>query len=152
MERRNPGAVSTLVRAWKKSLKTGVVNVPCESCTACCRSIAIQLTDSEAPQYAHERTEADGLVLKKQANGDCHYLIDNKCSIYEQRPQACRVYDCRFRLLIGLMHDEHPAMVEALDQWLPIRVATAEDKAILKEAKRQADEHKGESKWQLVLP
>lgn len=34
-------------------------------------------------------------ALAWKDNGDCIYLADGKCSIYEQRPTMCRAFDCR---------------------------------------------------------
>lgn len=31
-------------------------------------------------------------VLLNDGKGHCRYYIDNKCSIYDQRPPACRLY------------------------------------------------------------
>ncbi len=33
-----------------------------------------------------------GLAMRKEG---CFFLKDNKCSIYKNRPKACRIYDCR---------------------------------------------------------
>lgn len=48
---------------------------PCNQCGLCCRN----LQGIEALQ------EYD------LGNGTCKYLIDNKCSIYEDRPEICQV-------------------------------------------------------------
>jgi Fe-S-cluster containining protein len=37
--------------------------------------------------------EYDGvMVLKKEENGDCVFLLDNICQIYPVRPLACQMY------------------------------------------------------------
>lgn len=46
---------------------------PCTSCGACCRSIK------------------HVLPLFDDGNGVCVHLADNRCSIYENRPDICRV-------------------------------------------------------------
>ena len=33
-------------------------------------------------------------------------LIDNRCSIYEHRPQTCRTYDCRIFAATGVRLDD----------------------------------------------
>jgi Fe-S-cluster containining protein len=35
------------------------------------------------------------LQLKRRENGDCVYLSESGCTIYERRPSACRAFDCR---------------------------------------------------------
>ena len=35
------------------------------------------------------------LQLKRRENGDCVYLSESSCTIYERRPSACRAFDCR---------------------------------------------------------
>ncbi len=42
-----------------------------------------------------------GLAMRKEG---CFFLKDNKCSIYGDRPKACKVYDCRI--------DERPEIKE----------------------------------------
>jgi len=39
-------------------------------------------------------------------NGHCPMLVDNKCSIYEYRPQTCRSYDCRVFAATGVPVDQ----------------------------------------------
>lgn len=36
------------------------------------------------------------LVLDRKPNGDCIYLTENGCSIWEKAPATCRKFDCRF--------------------------------------------------------
>jgi uncharacterized protein len=43
-------------------------------------------------------------------NGCCPMLVDNECSIYEDRPQTCRDYDCRVFTATAVAVD--PAQVE----------------------------------------
>lgn len=37
----------------------------------------------------------DFRMLKVKDNGECTYLGENGCTIYERRPYMCRIYDCR---------------------------------------------------------
>ena len=39
-------------------------------------------------------------------DGHCPMLVDNACSIYEDRPQTCRDYDCRIFAATGVSVDE----------------------------------------------
>ena len=85
--------------------RDGVSDVPCGACTACCR----------ASQFVHvEPDEVETLariphallfpapnaplghrVMGFDERGHCPMFVDNRCSIYEVRPRACRSYDCR---------------------------------------------------------
>jgi Fe-S-cluster containining protein len=54
---------------------------------------------------------AKGHVLMGYTDkGHCPMLIDNECSIYEDRPQTCRDYDCRVFAATDVPVD--PAQVE----------------------------------------
>lgn len=48
---------------------------PCAKCGACCRNI------DKIPQ----------LKAFDTGNGTCRYLVNNLCSIYENRPEICSV-------------------------------------------------------------
>lgn len=81
------------------------VEVPCGSCTACCRSsLFIHIKPHETVTVKHIPKgllfPAPGLpkgnvLLGYDENGKCPMFIDNKCSIYEFRPETCREFDCR---------------------------------------------------------
>jgi len=80
-------------------------DVPCGSCTACCTaSQFIHVGPDEVDTLEHIPDQllfpAPGLpqghvLLGYDEHGRCPMLIDNRCSIYEQRPRTCRTYDCR---------------------------------------------------------
>jgi Fe-S-cluster containining protein len=52
--------------------------------------------------------------------GQCPMLVDNQCSIYEDRPQTCRDYDCRFFAATGVSVDprNQPEIAERVGQWV----------------------------------
>jgi uncharacterized protein len=80
-------------------------DVPCGSCTACCTSSQfVHIGPDETDTLSRIPTEllfpAPGLptghvLLGYDERGHCPMLVDNKCTIYEDRPRTCRVYDCR---------------------------------------------------------
>ncbi len=103
-------------------------DVPCNGCTACCTSsqfvhIAPDETDTLACIPAELLFPAPGrprghVVLGYDERGHCPMLNDDKCSIYEHRPQACRTYDCRVFPAAGL--DPGPTKVDVsrrVRQW-----------------------------------
>lgn len=51
----------------------------CGSCTVCCTAMEVK-------------------ELRKPAGLRCLYLTNEGCSIYENRPQSCREYECAFRM------------------------------------------------------
>jgi Fe-S-cluster containining protein len=76
-------------------------DVPCGSCNACCRFLAPHLTPSEISSGKYPLSLINGpegpvvTMWKDAETGGCAMFKDNKCSIYEDRPVACRQFDCR---------------------------------------------------------
>jgi len=87
-------------------------DVPCGDCTVCCRAsqfILVTSTDVAARSVIPSELlfAAPGLpegnhVMGYDAHGHCPMFRDSGCSIYEQRPQACRTYDCRIFAATGI--------------------------------------------------
>jgi Fe-S-cluster containining protein len=52
--------------------------------------------------------------------GQCPMLIDNQCSIYEDRPQTCRDYDCRIFSATGISVDPRtqPEIAQRVKEWV----------------------------------
>jgi hypothetical protein len=93
----------------------GDADVPCQGCTACCRSFQfVEVGPDETDTLAHIDPAllfpAPGRpgfkVLGYDERGHCPMLVDDRCSIYEHRPRACRTYDCRVFAAAGLEPDE----------------------------------------------
>ena len=104
---------SSWLRRTRQAQRTAEgVSVPCGECKACCTSsyfIHIRPDETETlarvPQellFAAPGLPAGHVVLGYDKNGHCPMFIDNKCSIYEHRPQTCRTYDCRIFPATGL--------------------------------------------------
>lgn len=55
---------------------------------------------------------------------------DGKCSIYDQRPRSCRLFDCRIALLTGAFPEDDPVMDAALFSWAPPTTPTVEDRDV----------------------
>ena len=103
-------------------------DVPCDGCTACCRSsqfvhIGLDETDTLARIPSELLFPApympDHVVLGYDERGHCPMLVDDGCTIYAHRPHACRVYDCRVLPAAGLtLDDEDKAAVSArVSRW-----------------------------------
>ncbi len=51
-------------------------------------------------------------------DGTCPMLEAGRCSIYADRPQTCRDYDCRIYAAAGLLPDgERPVIQERVREW-----------------------------------
>jgi Fe-S-cluster containining protein len=81
--------------------------VKCGSCQACCKNALIVLFPDQGDVIADYDTEilewpGQGEVhkLKHKGNGDCSYLGENGCTIYDRRPILCRAFDCRKNYLM----------------------------------------------------
>ena len=80
-------------------------DVPCGNCNACCKSfyfIHITAEDVGALKAIPKEllVQAPSLptghfVMGYTEHGHCPMLVNERCSIYSDRPQTCRAYDCR---------------------------------------------------------
>lgn len=76
-------------------------NVPCAGCRACCQNEMVPLMEEDdASQYETETIDlgkvlGEVLVLKRKANGECHYLGPEGCTIHDRAPRICQEFDCR---------------------------------------------------------
>ena len=76
-------------------------------------------------------------MLDHKPNGDCIYLTEKGCGIWETRPQMCREMDCR-RIYEGLTFEEarrFPGL--NLDVWRKGRELLREAMEELKEKRRK---------------
>lgn len=69
-----------------------IVKFGCTGCGLCCRFVKQAL---ENPNKAPEpyRTELKKFPYTAKEDGSCEKLINNKCSVYEDRPLICRIDD-----------------------------------------------------------
>lgn len=105
----------------------GGSDVPCGSCTACCRSsqfvhIGPDETDTLAhipPQllFAAPGRPRGHVVLGYDSRGHCPMLVDGACSIYHHRPQTCRAYDCRVFAATGVENSDKPLIAQQAARW-----------------------------------
>src|SRR5262249_23063586 len=113
------GDFSTWLAATRRALGSDAdVDVPCGTCTAgCTASYFIHVRPDETRTLARIPKAllfpAPGLpkghkVMGYGENGHCPMLVDNACSIYADRPQTCRTYDCRVFPASGIEPDDKP--------------------------------------------
>ena len=82
-------------------------DVPCNSCSACCRHHLVHLSAAdEANLAAYDfRQVGTSRVLRLKDNGDCTHLGPGGCTIYDKRPLVCRSFDCRKQLMTLSGHE-----------------------------------------------
>jgi len=80
---------------WLDSETTGYANLCC-SCGKCCDFTTydhrLYVTTPEMIYFAESIGPEN---IKQSSDGKCPYLIDHKCSVYENRFASCRIFCCR---------------------------------------------------------
>lgn len=80
--------------------------IDCTSCANCCRegeagisnrdieklAKFIGVSREEFRQHYTMRASDNELILKRTDEEGCVFLKDNRCSVYEARPKACKLY------------------------------------------------------------
>ena len=105
-----------------------VMDVPCGTCTLCCTSsYFIHIRPDEQETLARIPKAllfpAPGLpkghrLMGYNEHGHCPMFIENRCLIYEYRPQTCRSYDCRIFPATGLSPEkERPCLTHHAERW-----------------------------------
>jgi Fe-S-cluster containining protein len=91
---------------------TAGADVPCGSCVGCCVSsyfIPVRSEDAAArarippERLVHAPGQAaDQRMMGYREDGSCPMLAAGQCTIYGDRPQTCRDYDCRIFAAAGI--------------------------------------------------
>jgi hypothetical protein len=130
---------------WRTAMEAALdgadAHVPCAGCTACCRaSQFIPVHPDEADALAALPAELlfpmpgrpDVRLLGYTEEGHCPMLVDDRCTVYEHRPRACRAYDCRVFTATGVAPDAElqPAVAARVGRWR-FDVVDADDRAVL---------------------
>ncbi len=94
----------------------GESEVACGSCTACCTSSQFILVEPDETRalkripsvllFPAPRMPKGYMLMGYDKRGHCPMLIDNRCSIYGDRPRTCRTYDCRIFPASGVANDD----------------------------------------------
>jgi Fe-S-cluster containining protein len=123
---RDAGEFGSWLAGFRASMQDGRdADVPCDGCTACCRSgklIPVEADETDALAHIPPESlipmpgEPGRRVLEHGADGCCSQLVDDRCTIYAHRPRACRAYDCRIFTAAGLRPDS-PLIAERVEQW-----------------------------------
>ena len=142
------GPFSEWLHATHRARKLGTLgaNVPCGNCNACCRGsqfVHIQPKETSTieriprglllPAYGLPKGH---VLLGYDEKGRCPMLRDDACSIYDNRPQTCRDFDCRVFAAAGIAPDEQgpqAAIAERVRAWqfeYPTEVDSREHEAV----------------------
>jgi hypothetical protein len=79
------------------------------------------------------------LVMGFNDRGECPMLVDNRCTIYADRPRTCRDYDCRIFAATGMPPDgaTQPIVAERVRAWV-FETPSAESRQALAAARASA--------------
>jgi uncharacterized protein len=111
-------------RSWLRQMQAALTggagsDVPCGTCNACCRAgyfIHVEADETDAlariPKqllFPAPGQPKGNMLMGHDEHGRCPMLIDDACSIYAQRPRACRTYDCRVYGASGVVPEDSAA-------------------------------------------
>lgn len=123
------GPFSEWLRETRQALarNDGGVDVPCGTCAACCQSsMFIHIRPDETNALRRIPKEllfpAPGypkghVLMGYDDKGRCPMLRDKACSIYEDRPQTCRDYDCRIFAATAFAVPSQPMIAAKVATW-----------------------------------
>ena len=63
--------------------------------------MVVLIPEDDAESYVTAQWYRDGIskppivILDREPNGNCHYLGEHGCTIWDRAPHACRQFDCR---------------------------------------------------------
>lgn len=108
--------------------------ISCVDCGNCCKSLMVLINDAEAEALAthlgQPRSAFDEQYLEKGSNGlmimnrmPCHFLSENKCTVYEYRFEGCKEFPAlhlphfKRRMFTTFMHYERcPIIFNVVEQ------------------------------------
>ena len=81
------------------------VNDKCKDCNApCCRRVLVGFGEEPTWDVKYYLSLHQGLevIFEKgkwwlKIDSPCTKLINNKCSIYKDRPDVCKLYECNYK-------------------------------------------------------
>ncbi|WP_439505673.1 YkgJ family cysteine cluster protein [Sediminibacterium sp.] len=108
--------------------------ISCTDCGNCCKSLMVCLNEEEANNLSShlkmDRSSFDHQYLEKGSNGmmimnqmPCHFLKDNKCTVYEYRFEGCKEFPAlhlpnfKRRIFTTFMHyDRCPIIFNVVEE------------------------------------
>lgn len=128
-------------------------DVPCHSCTECCKSNqGLFLHPDQGDQvdsYQHQTLTdpASGksvFLLATDGKGACVYLGAKGCTIYDRRPLLCRSFDCRKHYLILPRQDRDNLVRLGLSSRAVFNAGRARQKSLNGEERKECLEKREE--------
>jgi len=126
-----PAPTAVPFSVWLREIQAALAeeapaDVPCGACNACCRTshfIHVRPEEKRALARIPRRVlfpapdlPPGNLVMGYDREGRCPMLVDGRCTIYADRPIACRTYDCRIYAATGVAADRGP-IAERVRLW-----------------------------------
>ena len=122
--------------------------ISCTDCGNCCKSLMVLISDAEADDLStylnQSRQSFDQKYLEKGSNGlmimnrmPCHFLSDNKCTVYEHRFEGCKEFpalhlpDFKRRLFTTFMHYERCPIIFNVVEQLKDEMSFVRDEIVL---------------------
>jgi uncharacterized protein len=139
------GNFSDWLRAMRSALAGSAgMEVACGDCVGCCTSsyyIKVRPHETRAlaaidPVYFLPEAGRDGArLMGYHDNGHCPMFDGVGCSIYRDRPETCRTYDCRVFTAAGMPAggDDKSVINTRVSSWrfeYPTEIAKAEQRAV----------------------
>ena len=75
----------------------------CTQCALCCKNLGRALSQ-EYPEWM--QPTVDAFPYKAKENGHCEMLVDDHCSVYENRPLMCDINRAAEELDMEMSKDE----------------------------------------------
>jgi hypothetical protein len=92
----------------------------CGACKACCyHDVEVDRNVEPPERLQHLDIVPDDLhgeKLRRKDDGSCGHLGEHGCTVYENRPSACRKYDCRVMGFFGINIDHGNGVIEP--EWM----------------------------------
>lgn len=101
LKSKNSDAIDELVLQLNESVSS---QIDCTRCGNCCRSLMINVSSADTERLAahlHTSTKKfEEKYIEKSSEGvtavmnsiPCHFLHENKCTVYDARPNECREF------------------------------------------------------------
>ena len=107
------GGFSEWLLAMRRALAgNGGMDVACGDCRGCCTSsyyVKVRARETDAIACIGEHNLESGppgdpgsRLLGHGPDGHCRMLVERECTIYHNRPETCRSYDCRVFAAAGM--------------------------------------------------
>lgn len=123
------GEFAPWLRAMRTALAGGAgMDVACGECNGCCTSsyfVKVRAHEREtlrliprAELVAAPNAAEGDLVMTARDDGHCPMYGASGCTIYEHRPETCRVFDCRIFAAAGIeAGEDKPVINQRVRSW-----------------------------------